>query len=78
MGMASHPRAQALWQAVRGADLRVIFSDHEYVETMRELEPPPDAINFDSDPHLLLRPEGEWDRPGVLDRSRQRPATNPH
>jgi predicted GNAT family N-acyltransferase len=54
------------------------FSDHEYVETVRELEPPPDAISFDSDPYLLLRPEGEWDRPGVLDRSRQRPATNPH
>jgi predicted GNAT family N-acyltransferase len=54
------------------------FSDHEYVETVRELEPPPDAITFDSDPFLLLRPEGEWDRPGVLDRSRQRPPTNPH
>ena len=32
MGMASHPRAQALWQAVRGADLRVIFSDHELAD----------------------------------------------
>jgi len=55
-----------------------IFSDHEYVETMRELEPPPDAINIDSDPMVLLRPEGAWDRPGVLDRSAARPATNPH
>jgi predicted GNAT family N-acyltransferase len=54
------------------------FSDHEYVETVRELEPPPDAITYDSDPYVLLRPEGEWDRPGVLDRSRGRPATNPH
>jgi predicted GNAT family N-acyltransferase len=54
------------------------FSDHEYVETMRELEPPPDAISIDSDPMVLLRPEGAWDNPGVLDRSTHRPATNPH
>jgi predicted GNAT family N-acyltransferase len=55
-----------------------VFSDHEYVETIRELNPPDDAVNIDSDPMVLLRPEGVWDRPGVLDHSRQRPATNPH
>ncbi len=54
------------------------FSDHEYVETVRDLEPPPDAINIDSDPMVLLRPEGAWDKPGILDRSATRPATNPH
>ena len=54
------------------------FSDHEYVETIRELSPPDDAITIDSDPLVLLRPEGAWDRPGVLDRSADRPATNPH
>ncbi|MFI4933144.1 MAG: GNAT family N-acetyltransferase [Caulobacterales bacterium] len=54
------------------------FSDHEYVETVRELEPPADAINFDTDPLVLLRPEGQWDLPGVLDRSSDRPALNPH
>jgi len=54
------------------------FSDHEYVETIRELNPPEDAIGIDSDPMVLLRPEGAWDRPGVLDRSQERPATNPH
>jgi predicted GNAT family N-acyltransferase len=54
------------------------FSDHEYVETIRELEPPEDAITIDSDPMILVRPEGEWDRPGVLDQSTRRPATNPH
>lgn len=53
------------------------FSDHEYVETFRELTPPDDAIDIDSDPMVLLRPEGLWDQPGVLDFSRDRPATNP-
>jgi hypothetical protein len=55
-----------------------VFSDHEYVETIRELNPPDDAVNIDSDPMVLLRPEGVWDRPGVLDHSQERPATNPH
>jgi predicted GNAT family N-acyltransferase len=54
------------------------FSDHEYVETERDLEPPEGAVSMDSDPLVLLRPEGAWDRPGVLDRSAHRPATNPH
>jgi len=54
------------------------FSDHEYVETIKQLSPPDNAISIDSDPMVLLRPEGAWDRPGVLDRSTERPATNPH
>jgi predicted GNAT family N-acyltransferase len=54
------------------------FSDHEYVETIKHLTPPHDAVSIDSDPMVLLRPEGAWDRPGVLDRSTDRPATNPH
>lgn len=56
---------------------RFTFSDHEYIEVERDLEPPADAIHEDSDPLVLLRPEGQWDRPGVLDRSAKRPATCP-
>jgi predicted GNAT family N-acyltransferase len=64
--------------SVRKGRERFTFSDHEYVETIRALSPPEDAINIDSDPLVLLRPEGAWDRPGVLDRSAARPALNPH
>ncbi|HEY1427495.1 MAG TPA: GNAT family N-acetyltransferase [Caulobacteraceae bacterium] len=63
---------------VRAGRQRFTFSDHEYVETIRELSPPDDAVTIDSDPLMVLRPEGAWDRPGVLDRSAARPATNPH
>jgi len=31
-GAASHARSEALWQAVRGADLHTIFSDHELAD----------------------------------------------
>lgn len=63
---------------VRAGRKRFTFSDHEYVETIRELTPPEDAVTIDSDPLVVLRPEGAWDRPGVLDRSAARAATNPH
>jgi hypothetical protein len=62
---------------VREGRAPFVFSDHEYVETIKELTPPDDAITIDSDPLVVLRPEGQWDRPGVLDRSAARPATNP-
>jgi predicted GNAT family N-acyltransferase len=53
------------------------FSDYQYIEMERELTPPPDALNLDTDPMVLLRPEGKWDRPGVLDNSAHRPAATP-
>ncbi len=50
------------------------FSDYEYVECSRQLEPRRDAINMDSDPFVVMRPEGSWDHENVLDRSAARPA----
>lgn len=55
-----------------------VFSDHEYVEIEGEIAPHPDPLTTDSDPLMLIRPEGDWDRPGVLDRSAERVPTNPH
>ena len=45
------------------------FSDHDYIEVEADLHPPADALHADSDPMVLIRPEGEWDRIGVLERS---------
>jgi predicted GNAT family N-acyltransferase len=56
---------------------RLIFSDHAYVEIERDLAPGADSITVDSDPYHIIRPEGAWDIPGVLERSAARPATNP-
>lgn len=56
----------------------LVYSDHEYVEMYADLEPREDAITMMSDPYVILRPEGQWDMPSVLDRSSERPATNPH
>jgi predicted GNAT family N-acyltransferase len=48
------------------------FSDCSYTEMVLELEPHADAISIESDALTIIRPEGDWDRPGVLDRSSTR------
>jgi GNAT superfamily N-acetyltransferase len=45
------------------------FSNVDYVEVELELPPAPHALDMNTDPMVLLRPEGDWDRPGVLERS---------
>ena len=43
------------------------FSDYDYREIIIFIPRHPTALALDEDPYVLLRPEGDWDRPGVLD-----------
>jgi len=45
---------------------------------MMVTERDPDALSLDSDPYVLIRPEGSWDEPGPLERSAARPVTSPN
>ncbi|MGF7147434.1 putative GNAT family N-acyltransferase [Sphingomonas zeicaulis] len=45
------------------------FSDVEFREMHMDIEPTDSAIRFGADPLVTIRPEGAWDRPGVLDAS---------
>ena len=56
---------------------KITFSDFSYTEMVLDLEPCADAITLDSDPYVIIRPEGDWDRPGVLDISSGRSVTSP-
>lgn len=49
-----------------------VFSGEKYIEISRDLNPPANAISLGDSPHQILRPEGQWDRPGVLDHSAAR------
>jgi predicted GNAT family N-acyltransferase len=60
-----------------GHNRKITFSDFSYTEMVLDLEPDPDAITLDSDPYVIIRPEGDWDRPGVLDVSAGRAVTSP-
>lgn len=60
-----------------GGNRKLVFSDYSYTEMLLEVEPHPEPLTLDSDPYELIRPEGEWDRPGVLETSLSRPVTSP-
>lgn len=67
-------RGEAFWKRYfkgrpRAGRQRFAFSDYDYVEMEFDLEARRDAISLDTDPFIVLRPEGDWDRPGVLERA---------
>jgi len=53
------------------------FSDFDYVEMVAHVEPHPDAITLGTDPYKVIRPEGRWHVPGVLEASSVRDASRP-
>lgn len=46
------------------------FSNYDYVEIDIHLPEHPDAIGADADAYVVIRPEGEWDESGVLERDK--------
>jgi predicted GNAT family N-acyltransferase len=55
----------------------LVFSDFGYTEVLLEAKPHPEALTLEADPYILIRPEGDWDRSGVLEGSVTRPVTSP-
>lgn len=53
------------------------FSDFDYIEVVGDFAPVPGAIAIGTDPYVMIRPEGRWHEPGVLERSAKRPVTRP-
>lgn len=60
-----------------GGNRKLVFSDYSYTEMLLEVDPHPEPLTLDSDPYQLIRPEGDWDTPGVLEGSVARPVTSP-
>jgi hypothetical protein len=55
----------------------LVFSDFDYVEMVLNAEQHPEAISIGVDPYVMIRPEGRWHLPGILERSAIRPVTCP-
>jgi predicted GNAT family N-acyltransferase len=54
-----------------------VFSDFDYVEIILNTTPHPHAVAIGVDPYVMIRPEGRWHLPGILERSAMRPVTRP-
>lgn len=55
----------------------LVFSDFDYVEMQLNMERHPTAITIGIDPYLIIRPEGRWHHPSILELSKSRPVTRP-
>jgi predicted GNAT family N-acyltransferase len=64
------------WKQLEGSS-EFFFSDCAYIEIVFDTEPNPKAVRLGMDPYVLMRPEGRWDRPGILDRSATRNTRKP-
>jgi predicted GNAT family N-acyltransferase len=69
-------RGEAFWKRYfkgrrRAGRPAFAFSGYAYLEMEFELEPHSGAVGLASPPMVLLRPEGDWDRPGVLESAPQ-------
>ena len=75
-----HERLVPFWSRfgfrVKENTRRFVFSDFEYIEIVADIERDPDAITLDNDPYVMIRPEGRWHVPGVLEESALRQAAN--
>jgi predicted GNAT family N-acyltransferase len=54
-----------------------VFSDFDYVEIVADVERDPEAVTLGVQPYVIIRPEGRWDVPGILEQSSSRPVTRP-
>lgn len=65
-------RLWPLWSRVLNCELRdertkFRFSGYDYLEILIPLPKHPKALSPSTDPYVLIRPEGIWDAPGVLE-----------
>ena len=54
-----------------------VFSDFDYIEIVADIERDPDSVTIGGDPYTIIRPEGRWHKPGVLEMSASRAVTRP-
>jgi len=55
----------------------LVFSDFDYVEMVCNTKPAAETISFQTDPYVVIRPEGSWQESGILERSKARGVSRP-
>jgi predicted GNAT family N-acyltransferase len=58
-------------------DKKIMVSGFKYTEMVVDLAPLPNAITVENGAYVILRPEGDWDQPGILEISATRPVRDP-
>jgi predicted GNAT family N-acyltransferase len=55
----------------------LVFSDFDYVEMIHISQRKAEAISEATNPYIIIRPEGDWQQTGILERSRVRGLRRP-
>jgi hypothetical protein len=55
----------------------LVFSDFDYVEMIHISQRKADAISEATHPYVIIRPEGDWQKSGILEHSRVRGLRRP-
>jgi len=55
----------------------LVFSDFDYVEMVHHANRADETISFETNPYVVIRPEGNWRESGILERSQIRGVTRP-
>lgn len=62
---------EGFWARFGGVPVKnrsqITVSGFKYTEMITDVESHPNAITIDSGAYVILRPEGDWDRPGGLE-----------
>jgi predicted GNAT family N-acyltransferase len=58
-------------------DKKIMVSGFKYTEMVVDLSPLPNAITVENGAYVILRPEGDWDQPGILEFSATRRVRDP-
>jgi len=63
--------------SIYDAPRELVFSDFDYVEMVCNTKVADETISFETDPYVIIRPEGSWQEPGILERSKARGISRP-
>jgi predicted GNAT family N-acyltransferase len=55
----------------------LVFSDFDYVEMTCDTQCVARPVSFETDPYVVIRPEGAWQEPGILEHSVERGISRP-
>ncbi len=71
-------RLTAFWNksgfSISDGQREFVFSDFEYIEMVCDVKRAARTISFETDPYVVIRPEGSWQEVGILERSKARGA----
>lgn len=69
-------RLTTLWNrfgfSISDGQRELVFSDFEYIEMVCHTKRAAKTISLETDPYVVIRPEGSWQEAGILERSKAR------